>query len=364
MKKIDIELEIGTDNLLDYLSFEIKEGRESAKEKIYKLFLSTTEKLIKLDNSKESDLKQTLEYIIFFREYYLKISCVDFAFYEKQSKMFSSFSHLNNDERNQEIASFIIENTNIESCNHKLKQKILISKLKNIREESECFYIVHYFEKNLINLCNLLKNIENLIKFDWSPNNFDNGIINILNELNSRHQKKIIELKQAHAYELEKLEDKITKLKSKNQENEVNNKFLEEYVKKYPIMDYSSYFGDNIPFLLSVFNFLKNNHLTFCSWSFFCFCLFEKNEMKINLEKSQNMKFIGRIFFNLSDFLLPKYKNDYESFFRSKFLIDNEPINNSFFTNHVKISIDKSLNHDLDSIDNFFVKSKNTYNKI
>jgi hypothetical protein len=143
----------------------------------------------------------------------------------------------------------------------------------------------------------------------------------------------------------------------------MNDHFNKYYYNTQTIIN-NTYFGDNQPFLLNLFNFLKRNNLFQYSWSYFYSCLIEGNTEIIPLETSaKNVKPIGRLFYHLKHLLVKPYKDEPEKFIRSKFYINNEPLSSYFFTNHVYKKADSEFLPLIAEIDDFFEIQKKTYLK-
>lgn len=247
-------------------------------------------------------------------------------------------------------------------------------RIKNTRESSKNFNAVLILISEADFLFKILNNLYKFQEFEWSWENFEKGLIEVLNknlenkriaEIDKKYELQLFELK--HKSDTENAKSKIDSLNLEiSSLNKKNENILEVYNKYYfetQTIISNTYFGDNQPFLFNVFNFLKRNNLLSYGWSYFYSCLILGNNEMIPLTSSKKLNFIGRIFYNLKDYLILEYKDEAFKFIQSKFLINEVPISDNFRTNHMKTIFNKEDDSELLLIDDFFEESKKIYLK-
>ncbi len=301
----------------------------------------------------------------------------NFNFYIHNFK--GGFSNIYNTENsndyNNELAKFIIKTIG----SFEINWLVSIGKFEKLKIEIPSYYLTESFLNRLPDLFLTLNKL-NLIKdFTWDINSIDEGITSLFKELVINYDVQIRDLESKLKFEKERLNFKISSLQDKIESNDKNFireidakeyviNFHRDYIKKYlenqPIPIFETYFGDNDLFLMNVYKFLvKNQLLKETSWSYFYWRSIIGDDQIINLTSKGNLKFIGRVFYNLQDFLLPKYKNDFYEFLMNKFYVNEKPINQNFFKNHMRPIFDETLYPDLLKVDTFFEKQKDIYMK-
>lgn len=383
IKKIEDELNI-TD-LNSYIVNVIKTSRTTAENEIDNLISL----LIKKVNDTESTNDNLKNYmlindLIHFKKMIYEREHTNFSYYLKNYKKYksknlpSSLSIINEIDEDIKLANFIIESISFLESNHFTNS----NKIKNLNDEVLNYFLNYNVELKSNLLFEELNRLNFLPNFKWTLNSLDFGIIELYKNLISEYELSINRNDIEFNFQLDKKELQIDTLKGEiislkreishtnsDLEHKINTiKFYEEYHKKYlqnyPVYIVDTYFGDNMPFLINLYNFLvKNQYLKMCSWSYFYSCMTINNNEVIFLQNYIKLKFVGRIFFNLKFFLIPNYIKASEAFFMSKFYIDEKPINSSFFKNHVNITIDKTLYSELERIDAFFDQQSKLYIK-
>ncbi len=248
------------------------------------------------------------------------------------------------------------------------------SRIKNIREFSKGYYIAENFELQSSFLFEKLNSISKIENFNWNWINFEEGLKEVLKndillrdniEIDYKNKIQIIKLEESN--KREKLNDKVKKLKRKieslNYKVDYTKEFFNKYYYSYQLLITDTYFGDNQPFLYNLFLFLRHNNYYSYGWSYFHSCTQIGNNEIIPLECNKKLNIVGRILYNLKDFLKVDYRNDSISFFQSKFYINNKPIGDNFKTNHMKPIYDPIDDPILVLVDDFFEKQKKIYNK-
>lgn len=290
-----------------------------------------------------------------------------------KDKMFNITNSQNNQVEDTELAKFIIKIIS----SFEFNWIITLSKFKELKTEIPSYYFSEILLNKFPYLFKLLNEL-NLIKdFIWDISTLENGISELYKDLYLKYKSQINSLELKIKFENEKFnneisflkdsfESEIKYLKSKIDNNNQSLELYREYIKKYienqPTLILETYFGDNIPFLINVYNFLvKNQLINGLSWSYFYSCLVIENNEIINLTSKGNLKLIGRIFYNLQDFLLPKYKYDFNEFLMNKFYVNEKRINHNFFKNHMRPIYDETLQPDLLKVDIFFNNQKGIY---
>lgn len=385
-----IEKELGISDLKEHLILLLKESREEADLQTEKIIQET------LDRVKEESSVNNLNPTIIIGE----LICLQKIIYDKKPsdihyyyRNYYFFSNsglisLNNDD-DLSLVEFIIKNYSILNLSH----IGILSRIKNIKSDFINYFQSYFIEKKSILLFDKINQLNCLPDFIWNLDTIEKGVIEFYVKLlkdigmvKIEHKYEIESLNDNADFELKKNQQKIAYLEQKyndkvdslnndikwlNRDIEMEKGTIElykEYHKKY--LEHNStfiiptYFGDNQPFLFNLYNFLlKNLLLKMTGWSYFYACMSIESLEIINLESKNNLKYIGRIFYNLIDFLDPKYKSDYFEFFKNKFYINEKPINDNFFKNHMRPIIDETLQTNLSEVDAFFNKQRDIYLK-
>lgn len=269
------------------------------------------------------------------------------------------------------LATYILEYFEFNNTSNFRAQSLL----KTIRKESEMYNFLFYYLKKTKIYFDILNDICKLENYTWSWTNFEEGLKKVLVShesekisLRSNHKSEIEFLELNKKFEIEDLNSNIKdlnrELNSKKREIELRDDFLEKYYDESRVKLSNTYFGDNLPFLLNLFNFLKQNSMFAFSWSYFYNCMTLKNDELIPLTTSKKLNFVGRIFYHLSDYLILQHKDQPIKFLKSKFLINNESISDSFKINHMKVKYDPKDDPELVVVDDFFAKQKRIYHKM
>ena len=229
----------------------------------------------------------------------------------------------------------------------------------------------------------------NLIKeFSWNINTLDKGLSSLFKDLTIKYETKIDELnskirKQELKIELEneKYKSEISRLKddfdfevrslnrdieSKEYTIELYKDYTKKYLENQPYYVQNTYFGDNLPFLINVYNFLvKNQFVKGLSWSYFYSCLVIGNNEIINLTNNGKLNFIGRFFYFLKNYIDIKYRsnNEYKDFIYQKFYINEAAMSEAFYRNYVVDYYDETKHKNLAEIDAFFSKQDEIFLK-
>ncbi len=367
------EKQLGVSNLKVYLINEIKVSRQEAElftDNIIKEILNRIDNNIPVSVNLFSIISELihLKKSIFFVEtseihYYYKV----YSFFN--NSLLNSLNKTVDDD--EKLVDFIFENFAF----LKLPNYIISNRFKNFKRDFYSYYIRIYFEKKSILLFDKLNELNYLKDFIWNLDNLDKGILEFYKLLIIDKEKADANFKIEIEYIKDKGELKINRLedeiKTKDREIrykegtiELYNDYHKKYLENYPTFINDTYFGDNQPFIFNLYNFLRKNLLiNMMGWSYFYSCLSSNSNEIINLQSKNNLKFIGRILYCLQDFLQPKYKSDFHDFLKNKFYINEKPINDNFFKNHMRPIYDKSLYPNLNEIDDFFANQKNIYIK-
>jgi hypothetical protein len=368
-----IETSLGTNNLKDYLIEQINIGKTESEKEVDDIINQVLAKT-KSDTLTEEDKSAILfiELIALQKIIYNKeISSV--AFYLKNFKSYktSLFNTKNETSEDDKLATFIIDYYNFIN-----KPDIfIVNELRHIKVKFNNYFLFNFFEKKSERLFEKLNELNYLEKFEWNISTFEIGIIELYKKVFLEKAKsiknfesKIQLLNYENEGEINNLKSKIERLTDRISKLEGTIEFYEEYHKKYlehnsPLV-LDTYFGDNLLFIFNLYNFLiRNSLLKMTGWSYFFTCMSVNNKEIINLKSSNNLKFIGRIFYFLQDFLQPKYRTTDKKFIIDKFYVDEKPINNHFIKNYIRPSYDKTLNPEFNDIDVFFDNQKAIYIK-
>ncbi len=279
----------------------------------------------------------------------------------------------------------------------KTKNFIVEGQLLKIRENSRKYHLkLNYILKSKIYFDFLNDNCK-IDRYNWNWLSFENGLIRVLGnhtleklslEANYRLKNETFEINKNREIEdlqtqnkrekdnfenrknreVDDLKSEIKDLKREigqlNTEIEMRTNFHNKYYYDSQVMISNTYVGDNLPFLLYLYNFLKINNLFSYGWSYFYSCMIIGNKEMIPLKSSKKQNFIGRIFFHFKDYLILHYKDESFKFLQSKFLINESPITENFRTNHMKTKFDSNDEPELVIIDEFFAKQKKIYIKM
>lgn len=367
------EKQLGVSNLKSYLINEIKVSRQEAElftDNIIKEILNRIDNNIPVSVNLFSIISELihLKKSIFFVEtseihYYYKV----YSFFN--NSLLNSLNKTVDDD--EKLVDFIFENFAF----LKLPNYIISNRFKNFKRDFYSYYIRIYFEKKSILLFDKLNELNYLKDFIWNLDNLDKGILEFYKLLIIDKEKadanfkiEIEYIKDKGELKINRLEDEIKtkdrEIKYKEGTIELYNDYHKKYLENYPTFINDTYFGDNQPFIFNLYNFLlKYQLLKSTGWSYFYSCLVVGNNEIINLNNIKNAKPIGRIFKNLKEFVLPKYKEDFKNFILNKFYINEEPINPGFFGNHTREINNDDLTYKLKEVDDFFEEQKKVYIK-
>lgn len=378
MDIIKIQNDLKIDDLKLYLLDVLRISRDEAN-----LRAKETVSII-LDELKNSELKNNFKVVkiinnlIHLKKILYDKDAIEAQYFFNNYKLFKSNElskikeTIDDDEK---LIEFVIESIRFLKSSH----FICVNRFKKINHEFAKYFIAINLEKEAKTLFNELNQLNCIDDFNWSLETLDEGIVKLYTTLVIEYESKAMDLKSKIKYnqELNELqinslkEDLNFKVRSLNFDIESKNEIInyqKEHIKKYldfqPVFLVETYFGDNTPFLINVYNYLvRNQILTMTGWSYFYSCMSINSNEIINLDSKNNLKFIGRFFYCLQDFLQPKFKTDFTDFIMSKFYINEKPINSNFFKNHMRPIYDETLYPNLKEIDAFFLYQKNIYLK-
>lgn len=367
-----IEKNLGTENLRSYLEEQINLGKSEADKEIDNLIEKIFERINKEDLDKEIISSSIISNLIFLRKSIYQENVSFFNFFMTNYKLYNASNlflrpdlNFNEDIR---LIEFIIEYYTF----IKIPDFTIIIQLQEIKNYSKHYYLNHYFRIKSSKLFEKLNEIKYLKSFVWDSNSFEDGIAKFYEKLYfakkdsiDKMNREISKIQKEHQYEIEDLKDELKYCEddkeSISRDLEVKDNYITKYIENCPTILLEMYFGDNQPFIFNFFNFLRT-HKLMCKhgWSHFFSCFTLDNKEVIYLQSNKNLKFIGRIFYNLIKyFLLPKYAN--ESFIRMKFYIDDKPIGEHFFTNHMNSRLKKDEYDYFEIIDSFFENQKKIF---
>lgn len=230
-------------------------------------------------------------------------------------------------------------------------EKEMIDELKKIKNQSFMYYFSNLIYDKGVVLFEEIKLISEIKPFEWSYSGVDLGFL-INYQIHKIENEAKLDINQfEHERELEKNKNKLNSIiedlqwtnKQLNRDLDSSRqraKFLEEYIEKYyystqPLIQ-PTYFGDNLPLIHCLYNFLKENNCFDYGWSYFYTCLTIENNEIINLKNIQNNYFFGNLFWELSRFLKEPYKSEFKRFFNNKFYLGDKPLKESFFRNYYR----------------------------
>lgn len=353
---------LGTDNLQQYIVDEYTKGKEEAESKLEGSFSKLNEELDKVE-TEEAKILRILSTIIRLKKTIDSSYNSELHILKAKAKEFTSNNSLDISTPKEELQNFAkyylafleFQNT---------PYWLVLHKLQKLRNNSLTFHLQNGLTTELKYYFETLNSICKIDSFIWNLTTFDDGLIKVL----LKFSLDKIEYTNNYKFEIEKLksdiknfEEEITRLKG---EIEFRTDFHNKYYYDSQTNIKNTYFGDNQPFLLNLYNFLKSNNVLSGGWSYFYSCMEIGNNEMLFLNTTKNMKFIGRVFYHLRDFLILHFKDDSEKFIRSKFYINSEPLSPHFFKNHVYVKVDKELNPFIEEIDVFFDKQKKIYLKM
>jgi len=367
-----IEKNLGVENLRSYLEEQINLGKSEAEIEINNQIESFLKQLNKEDLENELKAAAIISNLIYLPKiiFQEKVSLFNF-FIENYKAYNTSIFYLQSDQdikQDTKLIDFIIDYYSFS----KFPILRILSQLKEIKNHSRYYYLKYYFELKSTILFEKLNEIMHLDSFSWDKNSFENGIVKFYEKLYNEKKiyidkmnREISKIQKEHQYEIEDLKDELKYCEddkeSISRDLEVKDNYITKYIESCPTILLEMYFGDNQPFIFNFFNFLRT-HKLMCKhgWSHFFSCFTLENEEIIYLQSNKNLKFIGRIFYNLTKhFLLPKYAN--ESFIRMKFYIDDKPIGEHFFTNHMNSRLKKDEYDYFEIVDGFFENQKKIF---
>lgn len=363
---------------------QYKEAENRGRRKASESFLELKKKF---EESSETDSKTVflLSEIILLKKAINELYTDEFYQIIHRAKEYASNSKIDISKKDDEITNLFSYTLNFYRFQNTpdstiLKNLLLISiKISDMYKAQSLITKFEYFFKKLNAICKI-------DSFNWDWSNFESGLIKFqfnqfLDKLSykNQHEAEIYKIKKQHEAEIDNISvnasSKVEKLESRiidlnHQINNLNDtvEYMKNYFDKYYYRTQTiisdTYFGDNQPFLLNLYNFLKINNLFPYGWSYFYNCLVEGNHEIIPLETTErNIKPIGRIFYHLKDLLIKHYKDEPEKFIRSKFHINNQPLGIAFFRNHVYSKPDKDIQIAIREIDRFFEKQNETFLK-
>lgn len=371
VKKIEKHLKV--ENLESYIVDLIIDSKIDAESKADTL-IDELKLLINKNHSKKELLSIALiSNLVYVRKIIYNNENTNFDFYINNFKggFFNIFKKENNNNYKNDLAKFIIKTIG----SFELSELFTIGKFERLKTEIPSYYFRDYLLDKLPNFFIELNEL-NLIKdFNWSISTLEAGISELYKDLYLKYESQINQLGLKIEFENKKYKSekdhfdyRIDRLNSELEISKNTIEYYKDYTKKYlenqPYYVQNTYFGDNLPFLINVYNFLvKHQLLIATSWSYFYCCFVIEEKEIINLTSKGNLKLIGRVFYNLQDFLLPKYKNDFNEFLMNKFYVNEKPINQNFFKNHMRPIFDEIQYSELIEVDNFFLKQKEIYLK-
>lgn len=363
---------LGLENLEDFIIKEYLSGKKEATQIVEDNFSKSEQRIQDLEKD-DHKIIYILSEILLLKKMDSEISHSQYYILHSLFRQHAFNHNVNISKEENEIAhfaSFILDFSDFNKTN--IDRYIYL--IATTKENSLYFYL----QKNLRSKANLYFEILNAIcvfeSYKWSWDVFEEGIIKFHNGYIINLESKNIDRK----YEIEKI-----KLKSESEADKLNNKirvlseelenvkgqiqyrddYFEKYYYKSQIIIKDTYFGDNLPFLFNLFNFLKRNNLYDYGWSYFYECLTRENNEQISLSTTKKMNFVGRIFYHLTDYLILHYKDESFMFLKSKFLINEKPITDSFKINHMKTKFDVYDDSELVNVDDFFANQKKIYIK-
>ncbi len=369
-----IERELGASCIRTFLRDEIKKGKEDAEKKLSALIEPFLKSIENPDLQNEVKLIKITSELVFFNKIIFNNSISNFSFFTNNYKNISAYN-LNNTVTEQinfdDLVDYILKFYDF----NRTQDFFLINKFRKISSESENYYLVKLLEIELVNLLTRLNELNLNHPFKWRKDNIEFGIVDVLHTLYkekldiiSDSEEKIRRNNRKFKDEIIDLKDEIEQINKEkyylNDELIFQKSYNQKYIESYSTIIAETYFGDNLPFLLQLYNFLKTHRLmSKYGWSYFYLCMITNNTDKIDLESKKESKFIGRVFYNLIDFLTPKYRENHRSLFTNKFTLNGKTLNENFFVNHMRAKYDETLHPNFQDVDDFFSDLRKIYLK-
>lgn len=280
-------------------------------------------------------------------------------------------SSISDDDQLRLIANYFLDFHDFNKSNN----RYLKIQIHRIREISRYYYLEIDLMKQSSLFFDILNDKCKIDDYHWNWGSFERNVVKVISE----HALQMISIKNNCNLEIdlmkldkdrnsEKLNDKIGNLQEKIISLENKNDYVNDYFNKYyfnnQIQICNTYFGDNTPFLLNLFNFLKKNNMLDYSWSYFHSCMVLGNNEMISLISFKKNTFTGYFLLKLKDYLVMQYQDNYFEFYKSKFLINGTTISDSFKRNYFKKDFDNQMMPELDKIDVFFKEQQKIYLKL
>ncbi len=369
-KKLNIE------NLEDYIISEFTLGKQDAELIFQEQYEKSIAEIAKTEND-DIIVFKILSELIKVKSEFSDFNSNSFSSIVRDSKEYCFLEDKNESNEFHNLANYIWDYYDFK----KSADFVVEFNLLKIIENSRKLHFINNYISKATSYFDLLNEKSKIDDFNWGWKTFDNGLTRVLmdNSLEmieikrkSKLEVERIEIKKNHEIEdvlyekKEEIDSLKYEVKSLNSQLINEKEYFDKYYYKSQIILTQTYFGDNMPFLLNLYNFLKKNNLLIYGWSYFYSCMIIGNQEMLPLEKPKKNSFIGRIFYNLSDFLVLHYKQNPMQFIKSKFLINEINKTDSFKNNHMKPRNLKTDDPDpeLDLVDEFFEKQKEIYLKM
>lgn len=359
------------DNLEKYISCEFLAGKTEAESEV-KEYIEKV--MLEVHKAEDSELKlyKVIENLIANKTSFYSVRKNYFSLIAIEST--AQFRQLEeNLETNPEkFAIFLLDYFKFKNFSDTRISKLLAT----VKKDSYLYHTAIFFKLYSQLLFDLLNSLDlKMDSFRWEWTNIESGLVLLLknkvidkksNQYDFEYQ--IMSLENKSKSEKNKLSDEIRGLKSDLDQSINKFTFYEEANKKYyynsEIIINNTYFGDNMPFLYTLYAFLRSYNLTQYSWSYFYLCMTVGNNEMIFLEKPKKLNLLGRIFYHLEFYLIPPYRENYFQFIISKFLINGERIEPKFKNNHMSPDYDKTIEKELVKVDVFFREQDKIYIKV
>lgn len=363
---------LGVENLKNYIIEEISIGKKEAETAVEEVFNTSFEEIENIEQDNVRVIRILSE--ILKNKTDLSLLSTDFLtqmISGNQDKSKYKFSKPIENEELADLADYILDYLDFNSTSNIMVR----AKLTSLRNDSLKYHAATTYIFKCKSLFDILNDKCKLDKFSWQWSNFEEGIRKVLLQhgldiisIKSDCELKIQLLEGSKRFDIDDLKTKIEYLKRdiidlKN-ENERIIDFYNKYYYNSQVLIQTTYFGDNLPFLLNLFNFFKQNNMLSNGWSYFYNCMAIGNIETVSLTTSKKLNFVGRIFYHLGDYLTLHYKDDSFKFLQSKFLINDKSFSDNFRTNHMKTTYDKNDYPELIAIDDFFENQKKIYIKM
>ena len=290
--------------------------------------------------------------------------------YARQHKDIKIENNIESEESLLQISKFILKFYDFQGYEF-IK---LVSEIKKIEDESFQFFIMSYFVENQNYFYDKLNSLEENNSYQWTEQNFDKKLSLLTSQLKADYDFNLLKAKREfdnfirvqqndQEYLKRSLKEVQRDLISANKETERVVEYHNKYFYENTVENAPTFFGDNMPFLFSLFNFFKRKNLLPFGWSYFYTCMKIGNDEIILLNTTRKLNYVGRIFYHLTDYLILHYKDEPLKFLKAKFKINDQLITDNFKTNHMKTKIDLRDDPDLEEIEEFFQKLKKIYYK-